>query len=183
MSSQIPFEFSAGTTATDSRQSTIAVQAGFEPKYRCVEPSDEWGGILSCVALVVERPLAIVRQVAVGRFNVPAKAKWSEIHRLAANLLAHFGWTGGYCQAIEPTSKIPDLAFAVTAVPVGGKDRSAQRCLLFHRQRPAPGKPGVEYFVEPLTGIPAAHRMRLDVQNISLSHFMDVYWMQSDENY
>ena len=179
----MPFEFSKGLTVTDSRQSATAVPAAFEPKYRCVEPSDEWGGILACVAMVVERPLAIVRQVAVGRFNVPANAQWSETHRLAVNLLAYFGWTGGFCQAIEPTSIIPDLAFVVTAVPVDDKDRSEQRCLLFHRQRPAPGKPGVEYFVDPLPGIPTEQCIRFDVRRIVLSHFMDVYWMQPSEDY
>lgn len=168
-------------TGPDSHQSVTVVPAGFEPKYGCVEPSDEWGGVLSCVALVVGRPLAIVRPVSVGRFNVPAKAQWIETHRLVVNLLAHFGWTGGFCQPIETTSKIPDLAFVVTAVPVDGIDGPAQRCLLFHRQRPAPGKPGVEYFVDPFTG--ARQHTRFDVQNIALSHFMDVYWMQSDEDY
>lgn len=181
MSAQIPFEFSIGMIVTDSRHSVTAVPAGFEPKHGCVEPSDESGGVLSCVALVVGRPLAVVRQVAVGRFNVPAKAQRRAVHRLAVDLLAHFGWTGGFCQPIEPTAKIPDLAFVVTAVPVDGNDGPAQRCLLFHRQRPAPGKPGVEYFVDPFPG--AEQRTRFDVQNIALSHFMDVYWMQSDEDY
>ncbi len=116
-----------------------------------------------------------------GRFNVPAKAQWSEMHTLAVDLLAHFGWTGGFCQAIESSSKIPDLAFVVTAAHVDGKDGPAQRCLLFHCQRPAPGKPGVEYLVDPFRG--AEQRTRFDVQNIVLSHFMDVYWMQSDEDY
>lgn len=179
----MPFEFLKRLTLTDSRHSATTGPEGFEPKYGCVEPCDEWGGIFSCVALVVERPLAIVGQVAVGRFNVSANAQWSETHRLAVDLLAHFGWTGGFCEAYDPTSKIPDLAF-VRAVPsVDGNDRSIQRYLLFHRQRPAPGKPGVEYFVDPLPGVHAAQRIRSDVQNIVLSHFMDVYWMQSSEDY
>lgn len=183
MSAQIPFEFSIGTIATDSRQLVTVVPAGFEPKYGCVESSDVCGGILACVALVVERPLAIIRQVAAGRFNVSANAQWSETHRLAVDLLAHFGWTGGFCEAYDPTSKIPDLAFVRAVASVDGNDRSIQRYLLFHRQRPAPGKPGVEYFVDPLPGVHAAQRIRSDVQNIVLSHFMDVYWMQSSEDY
>lgn len=181
MSSQIPFEFSKELTATAPRHSAITVPKGFEPKYGRVDSSDEWGGVLSCVALAVGKPLAIVRQVAVDRFNVPAKAKWSETHRLASNLLAHFGWTGGFCEAYDSTSKIPDLAFVVTAVPMDDKGSSAQRCLLFHRQRPAPGKPGVEYLVDTFPG--AAQCIRFDVQNIAVSHFMDVYWMQHSENY
>jgi hypothetical protein len=133
------------------------------------------------VALVVGRPLAIVRQVALGRFNVPVNAQRGVVHRLAVDLLAHFGWTGGYCETYDSSSKIPDLAFVVAAAHVDGKDGSAQRCLLFHRQRPAPGKSGIEYFVDPFPG--AEQRTRFDVQNIALSHFMDVYWMQSDEDY
>lgn len=166
---------------TDARQSAIAAPEGFVPKYGCVETSDEWGGVLSCVALVVGKPRAIVRQVAVGRFNVPVKAHWSETHRLATNLLAHFGWTGGLCEAYDSTSKTPDLAFVVNAKPEDCKDRAAQRCLLFHRQRPAPGRPGVEYLVDPYPD--AAQCIRLDVRNIALSHYMDVYWMQSCEDY
>lgn len=183
MSPQRPFEFSKGLTATATRYSVAAGPAGFEPKYGCVEPSDEWGGILACVALAVGRPLAIVRQVAQGRFNVPVNAQWRVVHRLAVDLLAHFGWTGAFCETYDSTSKIPDLAFAVTKASIGGADKSVQRCLLFHRQRPAPGQPGVEYFVDPFPGIPTAQRIRFDVQNVVLSHFMDVYWMQPDEDY
>ena len=181
MSAQIPFEFSIGMIVTDSRHSVTAVPAGFEPKYGCVEPSDEWGGIAACVALVVGRPLDVVRQVAVGRFNVSTKAQWSQTRGLAVSLLAHFGWTGGYCQSIEPISRIPDLAFVVTATPEDCNGKATQRCLLFHRQRPAPGKPGVEYMVDPYPG--SAQCIRFDVMNIVFSHFMDVYWMQSCEDY
>lgn len=183
MSSQSHFKYSKGLTARHSLHSVTAGPAGFEPKYGCVEPSDEWGGVLSCVALVVGKPLAIVRQVAAGRFNVPVNAKRKVVHRMAVDLLAHFGWTGGFCEKYESTSKIPDLAFAVTTSPVGGTNRSVKRCLLFHRQRPAPGRPGVEYFVNPLPGIPVAQRVRFDVRNTMLSHFMDVYWMQHSEDY
>ena len=179
----MPFEYSKGLTARASRHSVNAGPAGFEPKYGYVEPSDEWGGVLSCVALVVGRPLAIVRQVSVDRFNVPVDAQRRVAHRLVVDLLAHFGWTGGFCEKYESTSKIPDLAFAVTTSLVCGTDKSVQRALLFHRQRPAPGRPGVEYFVNPLPGIPVAQRIHFDVRNIVLSHFMDVYWMQHSEDY
>ena len=110
-------------------------------------------------------------------------AQRSVARRLAVDLLAHFGWTGGFCETYESTSKIPDLAFAVTTSSVGGTDRSVQRVLLFHRQRPAPGRPGVEYFVNPLPGIPVAQQILFDVRNTMLSHFMDVYWMQHSEDY
>lgn len=143
---------------------------GFEPKYRCIEPSDERSGLLACVAMVVGRPLVEVRQAAVGLGKGPVQMQFTDGIPFAADLLAHFGsWKGSGYDVINPSHQLPDLAMVVTAA-VPGKEVGGRHCL-FHRQRPAPGQPGVEYVVDPYPG----HQPRFDVRAMAFSHCMHVY--------
>ena len=162
--------------------STSRCPSGFVPKYRCIEPCDERFGLLACVSMIVGRPLAEVRQAALGLLNGPGQTQRTEVSRFAIDLLAHFGsWTGGGYGVISPSRKLPALAIVVTAAIAG--DTHGRRHCLFHRQRPAPGQPGVEYVVDPHPGLAGDQRTRFDVGAMDLTHFMDVYWMEISDDF
>lgn len=155
---------------------------GFEPKYRCIEPSDERSGLLACVAMIVGRPLDDVRRAALAMLNVPVQTQRTDVSRFAVDLLAHFGsWKGGGYDVVNSSRKLPDLAIVVTAAMPG--EKLGRRHCLFHRQRPAPGQPGVEYLVDPYPGLAVDQRTRFDVGGMDLTHAMMVYWMEFSDDF
>lgn len=167
----------------DLPNGTNYADSGFSPKYRCVESSDDCQGLYACIAMIVGGTLEEVRQTALAISNPLAHGLWSPTEQSVTDLLAHYGgWRCSQYARVEAISKLPDLALIVTAKDAGTQGGHTKHCL-FHRQRPAPGRPGVEYVVDPSRATSPDQRIRFDVANVEPFYYMHIYWMQFSDDF
>jgi len=116
----------------------------FQPAFKRVAQSNDFDCVFAVIAMVANKTLAEVRQVAVDKFEVPEHGPWWPSESMITGLCAHFGWAGTVYKEASTVADLPDICLLM--VDYNPKTEMGGRHILFHRQRAAGG---VEYTIDP----------------------------------
>lgn len=146
--------------------------AGFQPAFKRVAQTGDFDCAFACIAMIVNRPLAEVRQVAVDRFKLPKHGPHVFMDEaLIAKLLGHWSFGATVWQQTAGIASLPDVAIGLvefnTQTEIG-------RHVLFVRQPGEAGKPNVEYIIDPAYWIPPEQHVRTDIKGFPVSWHIGV---------
>ena len=151
------------TTPTAAQTPTT----GFQPAFKRVAQTSDFDCWLACVATIVNRPLAEVRQVAVDRFKLPKHGPYLFMDEiLIAKLLANWSFTATAYKESTGIASLPDLAIGLAAYD---SVTEIGRHVIFVRQRGAASKPNVEYIIDPAHWIDPSQHVRTDIKGFPIS--------------
>jgi hypothetical protein len=148
---------------------------GFQPTFKRVPQSTDFDCAFACIAMIVNKPLAEIREVAVDKFKLPAHGPFWVTEELVSQLFAHFGWVSTVYKEVSASTELPDLAVLMVDYDA---ETEIGRHVLFHRQRGAVGKPNVEYVIDPGYWVEPVQQIRTDVKDIALSWYVGVHQMK-----
>ena len=132
----------------------------FQPAFKRVAQSNDFDCVFAVIAMVANKTLAEVRQVAVDKFDVPLHGPWWPTESMISGLCAHFGWAATVYKEASTSAELPDIAFLM--VDYNPKTEIG-RHVLFHRQRAAGG---VEYIIDPAFWVDQTKQVRMDVKGL-----------------
>ena len=132
----------------------------FQPAFKRVAQSNDFDCVFAVIAMVANKTLAEVRQVAIDKFDVPEHGPWWPTESMISGLCAHFGWAATVYKEASTVTELPDIAFLM--VDYNPKTEIG-RHVLFHRQRAAGG---VAYLLDPATWIAPDKQVRVDLKGL-----------------
>ena len=145
---------------------------GFQPVFKRVVQTDDFSCCLACIAMIVNRPLAEVRQVAIDRFKLPKNGPYLFMDDgLIAKLLAHWSFTATVWKESTGIASLPDLAIGLVEY---NHETEIGRHVLFVRQRNEAGKVQ-EVILDPAPWSP--QEVRTDIKGFPVSWHIGVHAM------
>lgn len=146
--------------------------AGFQPAIKRVAQTDDFSCWLACIAMIVNRPFAEVRQVAVDRFKLPKNGPYPFMDDgLIAKLLAHWSFTATVWKESAGIASLPDLAIGLVEY---NPETEIGRHVLFVRQRNEAGK-AQEVIIDPAPW--SSQEVRTDIKGFPVSWHIGVHAM------
>ena len=136
---------------------------GGKPEIKRVQQSNDFDCAFACIAMVTNKPLAEIRQVAIDKFKLPAHGPYWINEELITKLFAHYSWVGTLYKEAGIIGELPDLALLMIDY---NPETEIGRHVLFQRQRGAAGKPSVETIIDPAFWIEPSKQIRTDVKNL-----------------
>ncbi len=147
---------------------------GFQPAFKRVAQTNEFDCWLACIAIIVNRPLTEVRQVAVEHFKFPKNGPYLYMEEsLSAKLLAHWSFTATVWKESTGIASLPDLAIGMVEY---NPETEIGRHVVFVRQRNEAGKVQ-ETIIDPAYWIEPALHVRTDIKGFPVSWHIGVHAM------
>ncbi|MEF8749078.1 MAG: hypothetical protein V5B31_14885 [Candidatus Accumulibacter propinquus] len=149
-----------------------APASGFQPAFKRVAQTNDFDCWLACIAMIVNRPLAEVRQVAADRFKFPKNGPYTFMDEgLIAKLLANWSFTATVYKESAGIAALPDVCIGMVDY---NPETEIGRHVVFVRQRGAAGKPNVEYIIDPAPWVGESQQVRTDIKGFPISWYIGV---------
>lgn len=149
---------------------------GFQPAFKRVAQTNDFDCWLACIATLVARPLADVRQVAVEKFKLPKNGPYPFMDEIMiAKLLAHWSLLATVWKESTGIASLPDVAIGLAAYD---PETEIGRHVVFVRQRNESGKVVQEYIIDPAYWIEPSQHIRTDIKGFPVSWHIAVTPMQ-----
>jgi hypothetical protein len=134
--------------------------SGFQPAFKRVAQSNDCDCAFACIAMVANKTLPEVRQVAVDKFKLPPHGLFWITQDMINGLFAHFGWVSTIYKEATKIAELPDITVLMVDYD---PTTEIGRHVLFHRQRAAGG---VEYIIDPAYWVEPTKQIRMDVKGL-----------------
>lgn len=162
--------------ATTPVSTTNPAQA-VQPVFKRVQQATEHDCAFACIAMIANKSLAEVMQVATDKFGHPAHGPYWITEELIAKMFAHYGFVSTIYKEIETgTSQIPDVAIVMVDYDT---DTELGRHVVFVRDKSNPKQP-VEYMIDPAHWIDPSLHIRNDFKNLVPAWYIGIHPMKSN---
>jgi hypothetical protein len=146
---------------------TVTPLKGIQPEFKRVAQTNDFDCWLACIAMIVNRPLTEVRQVAVDRFRLPKTGPYPFMDEaMIAKLLAHWSFTATVWKESTGIASLPDVCIGLVEF---NPETEIGRHVLFVRQRDETGKVIQESIRDPAYWIEPSLHVRTDIKGFPIS--------------
>jgi hypothetical protein len=159
--------------ATTPASTTNLAQA-IQPVFKRVQQACDHDCAFACIAMIVNKSLADVLQVAIDKFGHPAHGPYWIDETLIAKLFAHYGFVSTIYKEVETgISDVPDVAIVMTDYD---PETELGRHVVFVRDKSNP-KQVVEYMIDPAHWIAPSLHIRNDFKTLVPAWYIGIHPM------
>ena len=149
-----------------------APATGFQPAFKRVAQTNDFDCWLACIATIVARPLADVRQVAVEKFKLPRNGPYAFMDEIMiAKLLAHWSFAATVWKESAGIASLPDVAIGLAQYE---PETEIGRHVVFVRRRTENSKVVQEYIIDPAYWIEPGQHIRTDIKGFPIPWYIGV---------
>jgi hypothetical protein len=115
----------------------------FQPAFKRVAQTNDFDDAFACVAMLADKTVAEIRQIAIDKFGLPIRGPWFAHEEMITGLCAQVRWVATVYKEAARIADVPDIAILLIDY---NPRMEVGRHVLFHRQKAAGG---VEYIIDP----------------------------------
>jgi hypothetical protein len=140
-----------------------APNQGFTPAFKRVAQSCDHDCAWACLAVIVNKPLAEIREAAISKVKHPAHGPYWITQGQITHFCVYFGWGATAYKEAATLADLPDVAFVMVDYKA---ETELGRHVLFHRQKAANA---MEYVIDPAYWVTEpSKQIRTDLKSLAL---------------
>lgn len=164
---------------TSPPTSSFAFPSHVLPEFKRVEQTNDHDCVFACLAMIVHRSIAEIRDVAVTHGLMLEHGPYLVTDEMIARLSAHHGWVSTVWKEVRSTTSLPNLALILLDYD---PKLEQGRFALFVRQGNPVGRDD-EWVVDPAFWIPPERHIRCDLQDWELSWYIGLHEMEVSRDF